>query len=55
MRVRGAVWLWALLAGVGLPALAGAQQNPDRQVWVQALALGQLSENWRSHVEVQPR
>ena len=32
-----------------------AQQNPDRQVWVQGLALGQLSENWRSHLEVQPR
>ena len=42
----------------GLLALAGdaaAQQNPDRQVWVQGLALGQLSENWRSHIEVQPR
>ena len=32
-----------------------AQQNPDRQVWVQGLALGQLSENWRTHIEVQPR
>lgn len=32
-----------------------AQQNPDRQVWVQGLATGQLSEAWRTHVEVQPR
>lgn len=34
---------------------AVAQPTPDRQVWVQALAIGQLSERWRSHVEVQPR
>lgn len=32
-----------------------AQPNPDRQVWVQGLAIGQLSDNWRSHIEVQPR
>jgi Protein of unknown function (DUF2490) len=32
-----------------------AQQTPDRQIWVQTLALGQLSENWRTHLEVQPR
>ena len=51
-----ALTLGCLLAA--LLALAGdaaAQQNPDRQVWVQGLALGQLSDNWRSHVEVQPR
>lgn len=44
------------LALLLLPAVDGqAQQNPDRQVWIQGLALGQLSENWRSHIEVQPR
>lgn len=45
----------ALAAVLVLTADAAAQQNPDRQVWVQGLALGQLSENWRSHLEVQPR
>lgn len=34
---------------------AQAQPNPDRQVWLQALAIGQLSEAWRVHLEVQPR
>ena len=44
------------LALLLLSAVDGlAQQNPDRQVWIQGLALGQLSENWRSHLEVQPR
>ena len=44
--------LGAVLAGA---TSASAQPNPDHQVWVQGLALGQLSENWRSHIEVQPR
>lgn len=35
------------------PALA--QDTQDGQVWVQALAIGQLSENWRAHLELQPR
>lgn len=51
-------WLTALTVVLAVAASAGevaAQQNPDRQVWVQGLALGQLSENWRSHLEVQPR
>lgn len=45
------------LAFVALPGppAAHAQQNPDRQAWVQVLALGQLSGNWRTHLEVQPR
>ena len=42
--------LGALVAGP-----ASAQPSPDAQVWVQGLALGRLSENWRSHIEVQPR
>ncbi len=51
-------WLSVMMAVMVLAAGAtdvAAQQNPDRQVWVQGLALGQLSENWRSHIEVQPR
>lgn len=34
------------------PALTAAQ---DHQVWTQVTAQGRLSENWRSHIEVQPR
>lgn len=37
------------------PAPAAAQQNPDRQFWGQAVAIGRLSDNWRSHLEIQPR
>jgi Protein of unknown function (DUF2490) len=55
-RPRRRVVVAGLLAGfLWLAGDAAAQQNPDRQIWVQGLALGQLSENWRSHVEVQPR
>ncbi len=36
-------------------ATAAAQDNPDRQVWGQVLALGALGDHWRTHVEVQPR
>jgi hypothetical protein len=53
LRLRHS-WL-ALAAIVWLPAAATAQQDPDRQVWAQVVASGQLSENWRSHLEVQPR
>ncbi|MEZ5419287.1 MAG: DUF2490 domain-containing protein [Vicinamibacterales bacterium] len=45
----------ALLLAAAGAVPAGAQPAPDRQVWVQVLALGQLSEQWRSHLEVQPR
>lgn len=34
---------------------AWAQDDPDAQVWVQFLALGTLGDDWRSHIEVQPR
>jgi hypothetical protein len=37
------------------PAAVRAQQDPDRQAWAQIVSVGQLSENWRSHLEVQPR
>jgi hypothetical protein len=43
------------LVPLAWPHAADAQQNPDRQAWVQVLALGQLSDNWRTHIEVQPR
>lgn len=53
---RHGAMLCLSLALLLLSAVDGrAQQNPDRQVWLQGLALGQLSENWRSHLEVQPR
>jgi Protein of unknown function (DUF2490) len=34
---------------------AAAQDSPDSQAWVQALAVGAVSAHWRTHVEVQPR
>jgi hypothetical protein len=37
------------------PAAAVAQDTADGQVWIQGVALGRLSEHWRSHIEVQPR
>ena len=46
----------AALAGLLLlPPAVTAQDNPDTQVWVQVLALGQIGDDWRTHVEVQPR
>ncbi|MFN7978312.1 MAG: DUF2490 domain-containing protein [Vicinamibacterales bacterium] len=47
--------LVAVLVVSVLAAPAHAQPNPDRQIWLQALAIGQLSEAWRVHLEVQPR
>jgi hypothetical protein len=49
------VALLLLVCLLGAPPSAGAQDTQDGQIWVQALALGRLSEHWRSHVEVQPR
>lgn len=43
------------LAGALLAAPAAAQDAPDRQLWAQVLALGQIGDDWRTHVEVQPR
>jgi hypothetical protein len=44
--------LWCL----ALATLAAeAQDVQDGQVWVQAVAIGQLSKAWRSHLEFQPR
>jgi hypothetical protein len=44
-----------LLLSLSSPAPAAAQDYEDGQIWVQALVFGRLSENWRSHLEVQPR
>jgi hypothetical protein len=34
---------------------ASAQDVEDGQLWIQALAIGELSDNWRVHLELQPR
>jgi len=51
-RILAVAALAAVLSG---PAPGAAQDNPDQQAWVQVLALGQLGDDWRTHVEVQPR
>jgi hypothetical protein len=38
-----------------LPAGAAAQDTVDTQFWLQVLATVRLSENWRLHLEEQPR
>lgn len=38
-----------------LPAIARAQDTVDSQLWIQVLATLRLSENWRLHLEEQPR
>jgi hypothetical protein len=45
---------------VCVPCVAAAQpaavpDTQDGQTWVQALAIGQISEHWRAHLELQPR
>lgn len=40
---------------LSLPATAAAQDTVDTQLWVQVLATVRLSENWRLHLEEQPR
>ncbi len=45
----------AALAFACAAAPAWAQPTPDRQVWTQVLAVGQLGDAWKTHVEVQPR
>lgn len=49
-----AAWL-ACISLLCTTSPAAAQDTSEAQVWVQFLAIGQLSEKWRSHVEVQPR
>jgi hypothetical protein len=45
----------ALLTLVAGSRPARAQDTMDGQQWTQALAIGQISPNWRTHIEVQPR
>lgn len=47
--------LTAVLSLIANERAVSAQDNPDAQVWVQFLALGELAGGWRTHVEVQPR
>ncbi len=37
------------------PAELLAQDLSEGQFWLQFLAIGQLSDDWRSHIEIQPR
>jgi hypothetical protein len=43
------------LVSLALPATAAAQSTVDSQLWLQAIATIRLSENWRLHLEEQPR
>ena len=52
--VRRCALAWALGTALSI-STATAQDNPDTQAWAQVLAIGQVSEHWRTHVEVQPR
>lgn len=45
----------ALLVALFLPSPAAAQDTVDGQFWFLALATVRLSENWRLHLEEQPR
>jgi hypothetical protein len=40
---------------LGLPVAAMAQDTVDSQLWLQVVATLRLSENWRVHLEEQPR
>ncbi len=53
MRVRRAL-IVAMCLG-GLPMTAAAQDTTDSQLWIQVLATVRVSENWRVHLEEQPR
>lgn len=50
-------WVVVCLATTAMSSIASAQDvdTSDGQVWVQALAVGPVSENWRAHLELQPR
>lgn len=53
-RTRAVIVLASLLILVRSGA-AEAQENPDTQLWLQALAVGDIANQWRTHIEVQPR
>jgi hypothetical protein len=45
----------ALLLVLPRPASAQGADPQEFQLWLQALAIGPISENWRAHLELQPR
>lgn len=47
-------WLFCVVLCL-MSGTAWAQDDPDGQVWVQFLAVGSFADDWRSHIEVQPR
>lgn len=46
---------YALLLCLAAPIAATAQDTVDSQLWLQVVATLRLSENWRLHLEEQPR
>jgi len=46
---------WGLMIVCLIPGSASAQDNVDVQLWAQVVATLRLSENWRLHLEEQPR
>lgn len=54
-RSGAAAVVLAAVVGLMRPGAAAAQDNPDAQMWIQMLAVGDLANNWRTHIEVQPR
>ena len=49
------MWLLALVGVLALSSPASAQDFTDGQLWMQVLAIGQISPTWRTHIEFQPR
>jgi hypothetical protein len=47
--------VWGLMMACLVPTAASAQDTVDGQVWLQVVATVRLSENWRLHLEEQPR
>ena len=47
--------VYGLMLCLSLPIAAAAQDTVDGQLWVQVVATLRLSENWRLHLEEQPR
>ncbi len=48
-------WLLLILCVFAVTGEARAQDTMDSQLWMQTLAIGQLSPRWRTHLELQPR
>lgn len=48
-------WWLACACLLAVVAPAAAQDTMDGQLWMQVLAIGQISPKWRTHLEFQPR